>query len=57
MGQCWEPASDNVRPGARQWGASRCPHLTPLTAGQSDVRGDAAGAGALLRPWAMGAIN
>jgi len=48
-GPCWEPAADNVRPGARRWGVSRCPHLTPLTAGRSEVRGDAAGA--LLRPW------
>jgi len=32
VGQCWERAADNFLPGARQRGASRCPHLTPRTA-------------------------
>jgi len=54
VGRCWERAADNLLPGARRRGASRCPHLTPLTADRSGARGDAAGA--LLRPWGRSPI-
>jgi len=47
----WERAADNFLPVARGRGASRCPHLTPITADRSDARGDAAAA--LLPPGAI----